>query len=100
MADSLSSLPTDNTIPHHNELKVVNELFKKHGNSFDSIVGEFKVPIIYGIIFFILSLPVSTNCINYIVPSIEKDDTNVFTILIKTLLFILLVYIIINYDKL
>ena len=28
MADSLSSLPTDNIIPHHNELKVVNELFK------------------------------------------------------------------------
>ena len=100
MSDSLSSLPTDNTIPHHNELKTVNELFQKHGNSFDSIVGEFKTPITYGIFFFLLSLSTTTSAINYLVPSIEKNETNVFTILIKTLIFILVVYIYINYEKL
>ena len=100
MSDALSSLPTDNTIPNHDELKTVNELFKNHGNSFESIITEFKIPIIYGAIFFVLSLPVCNTTINYFVPSIEKDNSNIFTILIKTMVFILLVYVVMNFNKL
>lgn len=96
MADSLSSLPIDNTIPHQQELKTVNELFRNHGNTIDSVIGEFKTPITYGIIFLILSLPITTKGINCLVPSVNNK---IFTILIKTLIFILLVYVYINYSK-
>ena len=51
MADSISRLPTDSTIPHHNDIVMVNELFKKHGSTMDKVVEEFRSPIIYTMVF-------------------------------------------------
>lgn len=97
MADLLDKLPTDSSIPNHQEIQVVNELFKKHDKSFFTVVNEFKNPLICGLVYIILALPISTNGINYLIPSIEKNPENLFMILIKTLIFVIIIYYIQNY---
>ena len=42
MADQLSNLPVDSSISNHEDIQVVNELFKKHGSSMNHVVQEFK----------------------------------------------------------
>tara|TARA_A100001011_G_C14146793_1_gene772237 strand:+ start:102 stop:410 length:309 start_codon:yes stop_codon:yes gene_type:complete len=97
MADALSRLPVDSTIPNHDEISMVNELFKKHGSTMDKVIDEFRSPIIYTLIFIVLSLPISTRAVNYLFPSILNEDGNLFTILAKAIVFIILVYVVQNY---
>ena len=99
MADSISQLPTDNTIPNHKDIVMVNELFKKHGNTMDKVVDEFRNPIIYTIIFIFLSLPITTKGINYLCPMIENDNNNLFAILTKALIFLVIIYVAQNYIR-
>jgi hypothetical protein len=99
MADSISRLPTDSTIPHHNEIVMVNELFKKHGSTMDKVVEEFRSPIIYTMVFILLSLPIATRAINYLCPAIASDDGNLFAILSKAIIFLIIVYVVQNYTR-
>lgn len=99
MADSISRLPTDSTIPHHNDIVMVNELFKKHGSTMDKVVEEFRSPIIYTMVFILLSLPLTTRAINYLCPSIANDEGNMFSILTKAIVFLIIVYVVQNYTR-
>ena len=100
MADSLSKLPIDSTIPHHNDIRMVNELFQKHGTAMDSVVTEFRTPIIYTALFILLSLPAANNTINYLVPSMSTDPENLILIFAKAFVFIILIYGVQHYTRL
>jgi len=97
MADPLAKLPIDSSIPHHNDIVMVNELFKKHSSTMDSVMQEFRIPIIYTVVFIILSLPITGKGINYLCPSITNNPDNLFFIGLKALIFLLLVYMVQNY---
>jgi len=99
MADSISRLPTDTTIPHHQDIAMVNELFKKHGSTMNKVVDEFRSPIIYTMVFILLSLPITTRCINYLCPTIANEDGNLFVILSKAIIFLIIVYVVQNYTR-
>jgi hypothetical protein len=99
MADSIAQLPTDTTIPNHKDIVMVNELFKKHGSTMDKVVDEFRSPIIYTIIFVLISLPITTQGINYLFPSISNENGNLFVILSKAIIFLIIIYVIQNYTR-
>ena len=100
MADQLSNLPVDSSISNHEDIQVVNELFKKHGSSMNHVVQEFKVPLIFTLFFIILSLPLATTGINYLAPSLAKESDNLFMILAKAFIFMILAYFVQNYSNL
>jgi hypothetical protein len=57
-ADVLSNLPSDKTQPSHNELHIVDTLFKQHGNGINAMVNESKDAVLVGLLFVIFSLPI------------------------------------------
>jgi len=95
MADPIVQLPTDNVEPNQAELEIVNTLFKKHGNTIDTIVDEMKDCIIAGILFLILSLPQVDTMIASFVPSV--GESKIILTVIKAIVFIILFYFIKNY---
>ena len=99
MADSISRLPIDSSIPRHQDIAMVNELFKKHGSTMEKVVDEFRSPIIYTILFVFLSLPLTTRGINYLCPAISNEDGNLVVILSKAIIFLILIYIVQNYTR-
>ena len=99
MADPISRLPIDSSIPHHQDIAMVNELFKKHGSTMDKVMDEFRGPIIYTGLFIFLSLPITTQGINYLCPTISNEEGNLFVILSKAIIFLILIYVIQNYTQ-
>ena len=99
MADSISRLPVDSTIPNHQDIVMVNELFQKHGSTMENVMNEFRNPMIYTIIFILLSSPFTTRAVNYLFPSIADDPDNLFSILSKAVVFLIIVYVIQNYTR-
>ena len=59
MADRLASLPTDENPPTHPEIQMVDYLFGKDGSQkkINGLIGEFKLSLVAGGLFVILSLP-------------------------------------------
>ncbi len=96
MADRLASLPTDENPPTHPELQMVDYLFGKDGSQkkINGLIGEFKLSLIAGALFVILSLPwVDTLFRNFI--SVANND--VILMIIKTVLFVVIFYFISNF---
>lgn len=91
-ADIISQLPADNTNPTHNELKIVDTLFKHHGGEMNSIFNEAKDTILIGIIFIALSLPTIDNIIRKLLPVTEKSEY--FLIFAKSIVFMLLYWVV------
>lgn len=99
MADSINRLPVDSSIPHHQDIAMVNQLFEKHGSTMENIMKEFRNPLIYTIIFIILSSSFTSRSVNYLFPSISDDPDNLFSILVKAFAFLLIVYVVQNYTR-
>lgn len=72
-ADPISQLPADQTQPSHNELMIVNSLFKDHGNSINIIFKEMQDAILVGILFITLSLPQIDDMIKRILPMTQNS---------------------------
>ena len=71
--DMIEKLPSDDSQPSHNELQIVNTLFKKHTSDMKSIATEFSEPaIIAGLVVF-LWLPPVDNAIKNFFPSITHS---------------------------
>lgn len=56
-ADPLGQLPADTTQPSHNEMKIVDQLFKKHTSTMNVVVNEMKDSFLVALIIVIMSLP-------------------------------------------
>jgi hypothetical protein len=97
-ADNISDLPTNRIQPSHNEIKIVDTLFKKHSSTLGNITKEFKDSIVLGILFLILSLPQVDNLFKKYI-SITNNSIYML-ILIKTIFFIVALWIIKNYNLL
>lgn len=93
-ADILENLPTNKNQPSHNEIKIVDTLFKKHTSAISNITKEFKDNILIGVLFFILSLPqVDALFKKYI--SVTNSSLYML-LLVKTIFFIVALWIIKN----
>lgn len=72
-ADPISQLPADQTQPSHNELMIVNSLFKDHGNAMNAIFKEMQGAILVGILFIALSLPQIDDMIKRMLPMTQNS---------------------------
>jgi len=71
-ADVISQLPDDKTQPSHNEIQIVNTLFKKHGGYKKSFISESKDLLIIGILFILFSLPQTDVLLKKFLPQTES----------------------------
>ena len=55
--DYLNQLPIDKTTPTHNEIMIVDNLFKEKKGTFDKILEKTKDILVLAIFFIIFSLP-------------------------------------------
>ena len=72
MSDPIENLPIPQTPvhPNHNELKIVDTIFKENRPMTDRIVHEFKEPAIIALLFIIVSMPQIDEMIAKFIPSI------------------------------
>ena len=57
LSDMLHELPADQTMPSHNEIRIVDSLFQQKKGVFDKILENTKDILILGILFSVLSIP-------------------------------------------
>ena len=90
--DSINDLPTDKVDPTENELKIVNNIFKKNKKMMNRIVEEFQDPLVIGILFVLFSLDQVNSIVIKFVPSAQNS---IYILLgIKALAFMILYWII------
>ncbi len=92
MGDFIRNLPTDNSIPNHEELVIVDNLFQKHKNTMKNLLSEFRDSIIAGILYVIFSIPQLDQLFHKLLPITQNSF--IILIIIKALLFIVLLYVI------
>jgi hypothetical protein len=97
-ADEISALPTNQNQPSHNELKIVDTLFKHHSNTITSITKEFKDSLILGLLFIFFSLPQVDELFKKYI-SITKNSMYML-LLVKAIFFIFAFWIIKNFNLL
>lgn len=74
-ADLITNLPVDGNQPSHNELRLVDTLFKSHAKTMNILVEEAQDSILVGIIVvFILSVPQVDEYIKRFVPMSQTSD--------------------------
>ena len=94
-ADIIEQLPVDQSLPTHDEINLINTIFKKEKTNIQKILNEFKDVLFVGIIFIVLSIPYTENMIKSIVPM--TYNYTYLTLIIKALIFIVLFWLIKNF---
>lgn len=93
--DVITSLPTDSTIPNHDEIRILETLFKQKEKGVNRIFEQTKDVFLIGILFIAFSLPQIDEMIHKIFPS--TSNSIYITIFIKALGFMLIYFIIKNW---
>ena len=94
MADSIETLPIDNNPVNHDEIKMVDTLFK-HKNNISNVVTELKDSIAAGILFGLFLTPYPDKALNFLIPITKNSQIIMF--IVKILLFVILLYVIKNF---
>jgi hypothetical protein len=91
VGDPIASLPTDESPPSEDDLRLVNTLFKKNSTFLDKMAIECKDLFIIGVLFIVFSLPFTDRLVSKI-PIAAKSPYILLGI--KTLLVMILFWII------
>lgn len=92
--DALNQLPVDDTHPSHDEIMMVNELFKKEKNTITKILDEVKSVILVAVLFIVFSLPVIDTTLHRFIPMTQNSW--IILTLIKAVAFMIIFYLISN----
>jgi hypothetical protein len=84
VGDPIAHLPVDQDPPNHNEVEIVNALFKKNRGVLETIVEDSKDALFAGILVILFSLPQIDLLINKLVPVTTKSPY--ITVLVKGLI--------------
>lgn len=93
--DVLASLPVDETVPNHNEIQILETLFKEKHSGISRILENTKDVLIVGILFIFFSLSQVDEIIHKIFPSAKNSPY--ITLGIKALGFMLLYFVLKNW---
>ena len=85
--DTISNLPTDQSIPSEQELLLLNSLFEEKKTHIRHIANEAYEPFFVGILFVILSIPKVDEMINLYIPVTQ----NSIYFLLLTKMFIIMI---------
>jgi hypothetical protein len=94
IGDSIYQLPSDTSVPSHNEIRIVDQFFQQKKSVFDHILRNTKDMIILGALFIVFSLPFIDNIVKKFV-TITSNSPYIL-IGVKTLLFVFAYFIIKN----
>lgn len=94
VGDVIEQLPADMSVPSHNEIRIVDQLFQQKKGIFDRILGQTKDIVILGGLFIVFSLPFIDNLIKKFVTA--AGTSPYILIGIKALLFVFSYFIIKN----
>lgn len=93
--DVIDSLPTDGTVPNHNEIQILDALFLQNQSKVNRILTESKDVLILALLFILFSLPQIDPLIHKLVPYSAKSP---YVLLgVKTVLFSICYFIIKNW---
>ena len=94
IGDDINQLPSDESVPSYNEVRIVDKFFQQKKSIFDRILHQTKDIVILGALFIILSLPFVDNIIKKFV---TITATSPYILLgIKALIFVIVYFIIKN----
>ena len=94
IGDDINQLPSDESVPSYNEVRIVDKFFQQKKSIFDRILHQTKDIVILGALFIILSLPFVDNIIKKFV---TITTTSPYILLgIKALIFVIVYFIIKN----
>lgn len=91
-SDLLAQLPVDKIQPSHEEIQMVDVLFKNHNNTINLIFKEAKESLIVAILFILFSIPQIDDIIKKFLPITENSIY--FLILFKALFVMILFWLI------
>lgn len=94
LGDPIDQLPADTSVPSHNEIRIVDQLFQQKKSVFDRILSQTKDIIVLGGLFILFSLPFMDNLIKKFITATETSPY--ILIGVKTLLFAISYFIIKN----
>jgi hypothetical protein len=92
--DIIDNLPSDQTVPSHNEIRIVDTLFKKQKGVISKILQSSKDILLVGLLFLILSLPVIDGFIQRFFPITMTSPY--FLVGIKAVIFMIIFFILNN----
>ena len=92
--DLIEQLPSDTSVPSHNEIRIVDQLFQQKKSLFDRILNHSKDMIILCGLFILFSLPFVDDFIKKFI-TITSNSPYIL-IGVKGLLFVMLYFIIKN----
>jgi hypothetical protein len=94
MGDIIEQLPSDHSPPSHDEIRILDSLFKEQQGIVNKLLSEFKNIIIMGILFVIFSLPTLDDLI---IKFINIASTSKYILVsIKALLFMVSYFVLQN----
>jgi hypothetical protein len=94
IGDYIDQLPSDASVPSHNEIIIVDKFFQQKKSIFDKIFLQTKDIIIIGCLFILFSLPFVDNLIKKF---IKITETSPYILIgIKALLFVIIYFFIKN----
>lgn len=94
IGDYIDQLPSDTSVPSHNEIRIVDKFFQQKKSIFDTILLQTKDIIIIGCLFILFSLPFVDNLIKKFV---KITETSPYILVgIKALLFVIIYFFIKN----
>lgn len=91
--DIITQLPIDQTQPSHNELQIINTLFKEHGQTMNIIFDEAKDAVLVGLLFIaFVSIPKIDETINKFIPITNKSQY--FLVIVKGIMIACLFWLV------
>ena len=91
--DHIDGLPTDETVPSHSEINIVETLFKKKLTTVQKLLSGAKETVLLGILFVIFSIPPIDALLRRFITAAESPY---ILIAIKAVLFVAVYFIIKN----
>ena len=70
--DDINALPTDQTVPSHNEINIVETLFKKKHSTIQKILSGAKETVLLLLLFIVFSLPQIDGLIQKMISAAES----------------------------
>jgi hypothetical protein len=92
-SDNIDSLPTDQLMPTHDEIQLVDTLFQKQHTFVQRILLHTQDVLLIGFLFIIFSLPQVDIILRRFIPSTESPYILLF---VKALLFMFVYFILKN----
>ena len=95
MGDIIEQLPSDQTVPSHNEIRLVETLFQQKKTIVDKILTNTKDILIIGLLFIVISLQPVDELIKKFITITESSPY--ILIVVKALLLMILYFVVSNF---